>query len=277
MKVVILSLFLIIVPGNALFWGSGCSYCVQTPSGYPVYGMAPYASSAVAYSQPAVSPTYSYAPAASPSYSYAPAVTSQVVASPAVYNYAPYASQSVASSSAIDFDSLPYYGGGYAGAPVAVRYYTEPYIVDVDADTLKPIGPAQQLARVPLYGKLRGYYPSARGGLYEPVHRPVRFNKFASNTRIGDADPSRAYHPAYSNWNNQPIQAVYREIEMPVSGTDNAGGEVGGSSVGGEEEAAPVQPASPSVSEVDASSGYKARGSATHTGTAKTTSTGTRA
>uniref|UniRef100_A0A7E4W3X8 Chorion protein S19 n=1 Tax=Panagrellus redivivus TaxID=6233 RepID=A0A7E4W3X8_PANRE len=257
MKVVILSLFLIIVPGNALFWGSGCSYCVQTPSGYPVYGMAPYASSAVAYSQPAVSPTYSYAPAASPSYSYAPAVTSQVVASPAVYNYAPYASQSVASSSAIDFDSLPYYGGGYAGAPVAVRYYTEPYIVDVDADTLKPIGPAQQLARVPLYGKLRGYYPSARGGLYEPVHRPVRFNKFASNTRIGDA--------------------VYREIEMPVSGTDNAGGEVGGSSVGGEEEAAPVQPASPSVSEVDASSGYKARGSATHTGTAKTTSTGTRA
>lgn len=126
--------FLSFSEGN---WGTCCggaSYApymnAMTPSGFPIYGMAPYASSSVATS--GFPPVYSYGTGGS---------TYSIVGSS--YSNPGVGYSSVGSGAGIDFDSIPLGNvapGSIVGQPVAIRYFNQPIPVDIDPASLRPLG-----------------------------------------------------------------------------------------------------------------------------------------
>ncbi|KAE9549483.1 hypothetical protein FO519_007307 [Halicephalobus sp. NKZ332] len=200
-------------------WGtccSGSSYVpylnAMTPSGFPIYGMAPYASSSVANS--GFPPVYSYGSggysslgAGYPSLGsgYSPSLGSG-------YSPSMGSGYSPSMGEGINFDSIPtgqIPPGAVVGQPVAVRYFNQPIPVNIDPSALSPLGPTT-LMRIPIYGKVKApadLYSSSQFNEQAPI---TRYSKPASIHSV-DSDLSRGYQPAYSNWNKQPIQAVFRQ------------------------------------------------------------------
>ena len=127
-------------------WGTPyASYWnAMTPSGFPIYGMAPYASSSVAYS--GFSPVYSYGTGGS-TYSIVGSGYSNPGAAysnpGAAYSNPGAAYSTLGSGSSIDFDSIPIGNiqpGSVIGQPVAVRYFNQPIPVNIDPSALRPLG-----------------------------------------------------------------------------------------------------------------------------------------
>lgn len=177
---ILIFVFQIITTVSGL-WTQGGYYCcgnpyqdAMTPSGYPVYGMAPDASSSVAYSGPA--PTYSYASfAGNPNYGISNPVSSGYsgyggysgsnvgsYSRPSYSNYgnggysgsgygynganyagASYSNYGSGGAGSIDFDSIPsgqIPSGATIGAPVAIRYFNQPIPTVLDPVALKSAG-----------------------------------------------------------------------------------------------------------------------------------------